>query len=275
MRTLTDRLDELAAEFGVHPTDQLSVRVDDLRDDRRRDGPDPGGHPGHAARTSRSTAVEDLLPDADVVILRTAAARVVVRPSGTEPKLKAYLEVVEPVADGDVPDGPQPGGVGHRRAARRDQRRPRPLTSRGPHPPATFPLLCTRGCAVRRTARWCTRGCRAKDGQGARGVRRSGALAERRVDGYGQGCDDQADRWADHRVVGAHLTGETRAGGDLLQPPAGVGGRLAAQPSADSIRSTTTRVASAAVRSSGAAAAGQRVGQPLPGLRLDGGSTTG
>ena len=58
-------------------------------------------HPPTTLLDARTT-VEDLLPDNDVLILRTESARVVVRPSGTEPKLKAYLEVVEPVPDGDV-----------------------------------------------------------------------------------------------------------------------------------------------------------------------------
>ena len=101
LRTLTDRLDEIAAEFGVHATDQLAIRVEDLRDIaammawlRAR--------PPDSLLDEPVTSVEDLLPDADVVILRTPAARVVVRPSGTEPKLKAYLEVVEPPAE-DLP----------------------------------------------------------------------------------------------------------------------------------------------------------------------------
>ncbi|GAA1404274.1 phospho-sugar mutase [Catellatospora coxensis] len=106
LRTLTDRLDELAAEFGLYVTDQLSVRVDDLAE--------IGAMMAHLrAKLPTSlldepvTSTEDLLDRpaesaADVVILRTETARVVVRPSGTEPKLKAYLEVVEPVAEGDV-----------------------------------------------------------------------------------------------------------------------------------------------------------------------------
>ncbi|WFE44989.1 phospho-sugar mutase [Verrucosispora sp. WMMD1129] len=100
-RTLADRLDELAAEFGVHQTDQLSVRVDDLRliaDAMARiRAATPTTLLGQPV-----TETQDLLPDADVVILRTAAARVVIRPSGTEPKLKAYLEVVEPPTNGDI-----------------------------------------------------------------------------------------------------------------------------------------------------------------------------
>ncbi len=100
-RTLGDRLDELAAEFGVHVTDQLSVRVRDLSEiaammSRVRADPPDGllGDP--------RTGLEDRSPEVDVITVRTARARVVIRPSGTEPKLKAYLEVVEAVTDGDV-----------------------------------------------------------------------------------------------------------------------------------------------------------------------------
>jgi phosphomannomutase len=101
LRTLADRLDELATEFGVHATDQLAVRVDDTSEigvamaTIRR-------HPPASLLDEPVVEAADLLPDADVVVLRTESCRVVVRPSGTEPKLKAYLEVVEPVADGDV-----------------------------------------------------------------------------------------------------------------------------------------------------------------------------
>jgi phosphomannomutase len=99
--TLTDRLDELAREFGVHLTDPLTVRVDDLSEIAAATA-HIRAHPPAALLDEPVVSIEDMLPQADVLILRTQSARVVVRPSGTEPKLKAYLEVVEPVPDGDV-----------------------------------------------------------------------------------------------------------------------------------------------------------------------------
>jgi phosphomannomutase len=99
--SLADRLDELDAEFGVHRTGQVSMRVEDLSliaDTMARIRQDPP----KSLLGDAVTEVEDRLPDADVLTLRTARARVVIRPSGTEPKLKAYLEVVEPVTGGDL-----------------------------------------------------------------------------------------------------------------------------------------------------------------------------
>jgi phosphomannomutase len=100
LRTLGDRLDELAVEYGVHATDQLSVRVDDLGEIaaamatiRRR--------PPESLLDEPVTTAEDRLPEADVLTLKADCSRVVVRPSGTEPKLKVYLEAIEPVPDRD------------------------------------------------------------------------------------------------------------------------------------------------------------------------------
>jgi phosphomannomutase len=100
-RTLADRLDELAREFGVYATDQLAVRVTDLREITRAMTM-IRRHPPSALLDEPIVDTDDLLPDADVLVLRTPCARVVVRPSGTEPKLKAYLEVIEQPADGDL-----------------------------------------------------------------------------------------------------------------------------------------------------------------------------
>ncbi|MFV2017197.1 phospho-sugar mutase [Micromonospora sp. LOL_023] len=107
---LSDRLDELAAEFGVYQTDQLSVRVAESSEIATAMAYLRANLPA-ALLGEPVTSVEDLSPGADVVILRTGTARVVVRPSGTEPKLKAYLEVVRPVVDGDTAAARQEAGA--------------------------------------------------------------------------------------------------------------------------------------------------------------------
>ncbi|MDP9430744.1 MAG: phospho-sugar mutase, partial [Actinomycetota bacterium] len=97
-RTLTDRLDELAVQHGLFATGQLSVRVEDLsRIDammaRLRSTPP-------RRLLGREVAASDLreeTPPVDAVRLLGDGVRVIVRPSGTEPKLKAYLETVVPV----------------------------------------------------------------------------------------------------------------------------------------------------------------------------------
>jgi phosphomannomutase len=108
-RSLPDLLEELAAAHGLHATDQLSVRVADLSligavMARLRESP-----PTVLAGLKVASA-EDLsrgaggLPPTDGLRYHltgegaVSGARVIVRPSGTEPKIKCYLEVVVPVA---------------------------------------------------------------------------------------------------------------------------------------------------------------------------------
>jgi phosphomannomutase len=97
-RTLTDRLDELADEHGLFVTGQLSVRVEDLgliSDAMARLRAQPP-----STLLGRPVVATDLAhqePAVDAVRLLGDGVRVIVRPSGTEPKLKAYLETVVPV----------------------------------------------------------------------------------------------------------------------------------------------------------------------------------
>ncbi|MFE1175135.1 phospho-sugar mutase [Streptomyces sp. NPDC058773] len=114
-RTLTDLLDDLALEHGLHATDQLSVRVEDLSLIADAMGRLRAQPPAALAGLS-VTRADDLnrgtgtLPPTDGLRYYLSgspeagieAARVVVRPSGTEPKLKCYLEVVVPVASADA-----------------------------------------------------------------------------------------------------------------------------------------------------------------------------
>ncbi|MFE5403400.1 phospho-sugar mutase [Streptomyces sp. NPDC056580] len=103
-RTLLDLLDDLAVEHGLHATDQLSVRVEDLSvisDAMRRLRERPPTELAGLAitRAEDLTLGTDRLPPTDGLRYTLDGARVIVRPSGTEPKLKCYLEVVVPAPD--------------------------------------------------------------------------------------------------------------------------------------------------------------------------------
>ena len=104
--SLIDAYDKLEATYGVHATAQVTVattRPDEVMS-RLRAGA-PAELAGQAViSTADLTSRTGELPAADVLTYHLASGRVVIRPSGTEPKIKAYLEVVEPVADGTLTD---------------------------------------------------------------------------------------------------------------------------------------------------------------------------
>jgi phosphomannomutase len=125
-RTLTDLLDEIATEHGLHATDQVSVRVTDLSviaEAMRRLRAQPPTELGGLAveRAEDLTQGVGGLPPTDGLRYRLASgARVIVRPSGTEPKIKCYLEVVIPVDPEDGVDAARIAAAGRLDAIRND-----------------------------------------------------------------------------------------------------------------------------------------------------------
>ncbi len=100
--SIAERLDEIARSYGVHLTSQLSFRVADLSliaDAMARIRAIPP-----VALAGEPVAAVDLalgspeLPPTDGMLFTGDTVRAVVRPSGTEPKLKCYLQVKADVA---------------------------------------------------------------------------------------------------------------------------------------------------------------------------------
>jgi phosphomannomutase len=123
-RTLVDLLDDIALEHGLHATDQLAVRVTDLGQieaamDRLRSTP-PRELGGLVVERvdDLSVGAAELPPTDGLRYLLADGARVVVRPSGTEPKLKCYLEVVVPVSPDDGVDAARISAAGRLDALR-------------------------------------------------------------------------------------------------------------------------------------------------------------
>ena len=102
-KSIFDTLDELYLVHGLHASDQLSIRVADLglldaMMNRLRVSP-PESFGGSAVETATDLAEgsAQLPPTDGLLYLTRDGSRIIIRPSGTEPKLKCYLEVIRNV----------------------------------------------------------------------------------------------------------------------------------------------------------------------------------
>jgi phosphomannomutase len=110
-KTIFDTLDELYLVHGLHASDQLSIRVADLglldaMMNRLRVSP-PESFGGSAVESFIDLAEgsADLPPTDGLLYVTRDLTRVIIRPSGTEPKLKCYLEVIRSVGSAaELPD---------------------------------------------------------------------------------------------------------------------------------------------------------------------------
>jgi phosphomannomutase len=100
-KTVLDLLDEVWARHGFHATEQISIRLSDLS----KVGVILGGlrnNPPKEIAGRTVTSIDDLaaptdgLPPTDGLrIWLTGGVRIIIRPSGTEAKMKCYIEAIE------------------------------------------------------------------------------------------------------------------------------------------------------------------------------------
>ena len=103
-RSVLDCYDALETAHGVHLTSQVTLRTADLAQVMRRLRADPPAElAGQPVTGVVDLAAAGSVPRADVLIFRLPSTRVVLRPSGTEPKIKCYIEITEPLAGRSLP----------------------------------------------------------------------------------------------------------------------------------------------------------------------------
>ncbi|MFC9333321.1 phospho-sugar mutase [Arthrobacter sp. NPDC057009] len=102
-KTIFDTLDELYLVHGLHASDQLSIRVGDLglldamMNRLRVNPPESFGGSAVESFVDLAEGSEQLPPTDGLLYVTRDLSRVIIRPSGTEPKLKCYLEVIRNV----------------------------------------------------------------------------------------------------------------------------------------------------------------------------------
>ena len=106
-RSVWDELERLARLHGLHVSSPLTFRVEEIEQIAsgmarlRAQPPSVLAGPPVVEVSDLSQGYRGLPPTDGVLVLTEAGDRVIARPSGTEPKLKCYLEVILPVAEGE------------------------------------------------------------------------------------------------------------------------------------------------------------------------------
>ena len=100
-KTLLNLLDEIWARHGFHATEQISIRLSDLSKvdvilGRLRNNP-PQNIAGRVVTSidDLATPTDGLPPTDGLRIWLDGGVRIIIRPSGTEAKMKCYIEVIE------------------------------------------------------------------------------------------------------------------------------------------------------------------------------------
>ncbi len=100
-KTLLDLLDEIWARYGFHANEQISIRLDDLSvvdsimGRLRKNPPTKIAGLSVTSIDDLSKPIDELPPTDGLRIWLDGRIRIIIRPSGTEAKMKCYIEVIE------------------------------------------------------------------------------------------------------------------------------------------------------------------------------------